>query len=457
MCIKNEEFCIKTDELCRTKGKFGQEIDFRHDLEDFVRCDFNRRTLICAIQNLDFLLKNVDFIIKNSYGLDRSDDSDEKLEERMCASVRDPSIGRQIPVILLCFGGGPGTLSTVIKAMHSRRPILFFYGSGRVTDLICGWREIYLRGVKTKLDQEEIYEQQLEFAVTEISLGPSNVTEADVEKWRKNLDEIVVYEEISMFDFRSTDAAAEKLVMGSKKNSANPLLPLLLSAIFDSKGVLDTGKVPLAIRYNNHEQLTKRLQNKGLIITDKDDPTKDSRHLVYAAFYDQAKIVSEMIATGYSLDALDQLIALEIKQEAVFQSLHSFGSKFDDQRPPNSWRSMQKKHQKMKLRSTSDATILSEWKKLKSAEKDLIIDREVKRVGWDKLPFLPGWTYAVVAQKSGAKIMLPYGTLFRSLAASGYTSSTGLGGEINIDGAAKSTTGLSVDAACAVRVSHLND
>jgi CRP-like cAMP-binding protein len=377
-----------------SNGKWGTEIEFRHDLEEFV-----------------------------SYGLDRSDQNIEMLEKTMHESAKRSDIGRQIPVILLCYGGGPGTFNTVLAAVRSCRPILFFVGSGRITDLICAWRNIHLRGKRHKTSREEVFEEQMAHCtdITNVADFPGvPFRTEDIMKWRDKLDEIVLYDEIHLFDFHSTDAA-DKLVMASKKHTSNPLLPILLGAIFDSKGVLESGKVPLAIRYNNHEQVTKRLQHKGLIITDHDDPTNDSRHLIYAAFYDQAKIVSEMIATGYSIEALDQLICLELKQEMVYQSLHAPFAQWD-RLPPKSWRMMQKNHQQMKLKSTSDSSILMEWKKLSLIEQEMIINREVKRVGWEKLPFLPGWTYSVVAQKPGANTVVPVGTTFRSSASKAFST-----------------------------------
>ena len=66
------------------------------------------------------------------------------------AEVQDAKSKRSIPVICVCFGGGPGTIKVLAGAVHSGRPIILVQGSMRVTDCI-----VQLVALKHKLKKEE--------------------------------------------------------------------------------------------------------------------------------------------------------------------------------------------------------------------------------------------------------------------------------------------------------------
>jgi hypothetical protein len=99
---------------------FGAEIEVRHELEDFV--SFRRDAAGKPVVRL------VHDIVENQQ-------SDSK---------------RSIPVICVCFGGGPGSVKTLQDAMYSGRPIILVKGSRRITDCVVALVEL-----KTKFLKQE--------------------------------------------------------------------------------------------------------------------------------------------------------------------------------------------------------------------------------------------------------------------------------------------------------------
>ena len=90
------------------------------------------------------------------------------------------------------------------------------------------------------------------------------------------------------------------------------MLPVVLRAIFESPTVQQRNQLPLAIRYNDHNNVKKVLDNAGIKMCDNpaDELAVDGRQLIYAAFYDNAKIVREMLQGGFEVKHLDHLICL---------------------------------------------------------------------------------------------------------------------------------------------------
>lgn len=57
------------------------------------------------------------------------------------STVNDPTTSnakKQVPVVVVCVQGGPGTVKTVISAIEANSPVLIVKGSGKAADLIAG-------------------------------------------------------------------------------------------------------------------------------------------------------------------------------------------------------------------------------------------------------------------------------------------------------------------------------
>ena len=48
---------------------------------------------------------------------------------------------RSVPVICLVFGGGVGTIATMIEAKESGNPVVVMEGTGRVADVLSRWKD----------------------------------------------------------------------------------------------------------------------------------------------------------------------------------------------------------------------------------------------------------------------------------------------------------------------------
>jgi hypothetical protein len=98
---------------------FGAEIEVRHELEDFV-----------------------------SFRRDAAGHKSARLVKEITENQQSDS-KRSIPVICVCFGGGPGTIRTFEAAMYSGRPIILVKGSMRITDCVVALVEL-----KKKMEDE---------------------------------------------------------------------------------------------------------------------------------------------------------------------------------------------------------------------------------------------------------------------------------------------------------------
>lgn len=112
---KNHSHYILVDAGSHTD--FGAEITFRHELEDFV-----------------------------SFRRDSTGHYPARLAHEIAKEQKSDS-KRSIPVICVCFGGGPGSVETLQAAMNSGRPIIVVKGSMRIADCVVGLFELKMKDV----------------------------------------------------------------------------------------------------------------------------------------------------------------------------------------------------------------------------------------------------------------------------------------------------------------------
>jgi hypothetical protein len=118
-----------------------------------------------------------------------------------------------------------------------------------------------------------------------------------------------------------------------------------------------------------------------------------------------------MLQSGFDVSQLDQLIALEIKQEMCCQKLleHRQNSNWHDE-PMPSW------EEKLHRQGITSDEVKVEWSNLSSEEQIAITVEEVRRVTWDKMAFVNGWMYRVIVQVDDlSKTKVTAGTVFRQV------------------------------------------
>lgn len=185
------------------------------------------------------------------------------------------------------------------------------------------------------------------------------------------------------------------------------MLPVVLRAIFESPTVQQRNQLPLAIRYNDHNNVKKVLDNAGIKMSDNpaDELAVDGRQLIYAAFYDNAKIVREMLQGGFEVKHLDHLIALEIRQEMARQQLLQQGAKSSccgiawkrggqpwHSAPMPGWKEREHRH------GHDEEAADKRWSALPVDTQVSYALQEIQSVTWDKMAFVPGWTYRTICQ-----------------------------------------------------------
>ena len=233
--------------------------------------------------------------------------------------------------------------------------------------------------------------------------------------------EVAGYSQLHVFDLFKKVAASD-----NKTSVDNPMLPVVLRAIFESTTIEQRNQLPLAIRYNDHVNVKKVLTHAGIQRnTDQaHELTVDGRQLIYAAFYDNAKIVREMLRSGFDVSQLDHLIALEIKQEMCCQKLLEYkgsDAAWHDE-PMPTWA------EKLHRQGITASEVKAEWSNLPKDEQITRTLYEVKKVAWDKMAFVNGWMYRVIVQVNDVdvKAKVKAGTIFRQTGAKDCQPFTGL-------------------------------
>ena len=163
-----------------------------------------------------------------------------------------------------------------------------------------------------------------------------------------------------------------------------------------------------------------------------EEMTTDSRLLVFAAFHDQADLCRGLADWGFDIEQIDNLILLELHQMAQMQVLKAVKAtrKYmytSDARavcdarnasdralaitesldPPLAWlrntrrfKSYPNKVQQdewLALSSHDQVNVLKkDWDLISNQKQREIVSDEIRRIGWDKMPWVPGWTFRAV-------------------------------------------------------------
>jgi hypothetical protein len=280
-------------------------------------------------------------------------------------------------------------------------------GSGRACDLIAEW--IKLAG---QPDASGKHDQLCRSFLLENKMTPYPETDEKMALLHKKvshftqvMDTIAAYESLHFFDLFDIDADTTH---HSKQSDSQTLLAVVLKSIFDSVYVEERVKLPLAIKFDDRDEVKKVLRQQGLE-TNQDkskELSSDARPLIYAAFYDQDVVVRELIGAGFALQQLDQLILLELHQLGEQQTLKHGGplepprrwveerlkrqTKPNEPHPGRSWESRSWENE---LIQQQDELIQQEWTDMTQAQRLGVVKDDVRNVTWSKLPYLNGWSY----------------------------------------------------------------
>jgi hypothetical protein len=298
------------------------------------------------------------------------------------------------PVVVLCFGGGPGTLNQLAGA--GSKPIIIVRGSERAAEFVDDWSrwESKMAATLDDVEKARLRDAQLEHAQRNLreDLAGANATTYidtenqevkpdwwDVSRFVEILQKLGQHEQLSFFDMNQT------VGMHTKKNlRLNPMLPKILDGVLRSTSIKTSVKLPLAIRINDADYVNVALSNQGLkkySVGSAAEWSEDARPLIYAAFHDHGKVLDTLIQTGFELGQLDALISLELQRTLDEPFL------IRRNEPPPWWIQSERDRD-----GTIDPDLIeARWRKLNMDEKKKIY----RTVNWSMMPSLEGWKFSV--------------------------------------------------------------
>eukprot|EP01050_Picozoa_sp_SAG11_P016094 SAG11_NODE_2155_length_3735_cov_2.677668_2_plen_907_part_00 len=239
---------------------------------------------------------------------------------------------RAVPIVVLCYGGGPMTMKTLVAA--GEKPLIIVRGSGRAAQFVDDWVR-FNEQVKvartsqggTQVEVEILLQRQRQVAEASIRRDVAGANKADydivaastekpawwdVSEFIRCLQTLGLHEQLNFFDILHISEEKDS----DMKSKMNPMLPILTRSIFDSVTIRSSVKLPLAIRLND-KQMVRRILGQNIAI-DRQDPTElvgNSRLLIYAAYHDLGAIVESMLEFGFDIEMLDHLIKIEVERE----------------------------------------------------------------------------------------------------------------------------------------------
>lgn len=307
-------------------------------------------------------------------------------------AAQKKSIYRTIPIVMLCYGGGPQTLR-LLNSVGST-PIIIVRGSSRSAQFIESWVEMEAAKFEHRTNPEAVMQlthlqrkqakRELRADFASVQRPPTTYRDVvalsekptwwNVDSFLDALQKLAAHEHLHFFDINQTTTVRTK-----KKVRLNPLLPPLLDSIVKSTQVMDSVKLPLAIRLNHEKDVQTLCSRQGIAIgLGETDITRDSRLLIFAAFHDRGRVAERLLETGFDVSQLDQLIVVELQRMLDEPQLIQSNS------PPAWWIKSQFKHD-----DADPHLIAARWRK--TADKKTVC----RQIDWDMLPSLAGWTFLV--------------------------------------------------------------
>lgn len=342
---------------------------------------------------------------------------------------------RSIPVVCLVHGGGMNSVQVVMNHIECHDPILIIRESGRAADLLSEWkllsderRRMLVRGQEPWQENAKMRARARSWMMKEVrrwrhadkdkgdSGEDSPELQAEIDGFITQLDRIVEYPDLHFVDVSAEDS--KHAGAGAQLDKASTaILPTVLQSIANSSTVTHKVKLPLAIRYNDTKMIKQILRDEGLTMkSGGDELSADARPLLFAVFYDQADIASELLDCGFDMQAIDQLILLELNQNAQMTKLDRLETKKEDIPCPPSWEEQRRHEISLSATfveraqweggdmSTEDKyeaqmqRVRQDWKEIAREQQLLIAKKAASAVTWDKLPLLPGWSFQVIAR-----------------------------------------------------------
>eukprot|EP01052_Picozoa_sp_SAG31_P019238 SAG31_NODE_1395_length_8516_cov_4.162885_5_plen_1018_part_00 len=299
-------------------------------------------------------------------------------------------IQRTVPIIVLCYGGGPQTMKTLVAA--GDKPIIIVAGSGRCAQFVEDWVKVERQKDSLKRQsgnaaaEETLTRHQKEAAETCIrrdfaKINRKNFVDVrlqskkpdwwDVGAFIEYLTHLGVHQQLSFFDIARISEGKM-----SAKQRLNPMLPILTSSVFKSSTVKDYVKLPLAIRLRDKTEVS-RLLSKDIAMNRKSltELSGNSRLLIYAAYHDLGSIVDTLLECGFDESQLDQLIMLEVERELSMRRLE--GNHPDWYQPPGA--------------DEEEKDLL--WRNMSVEEQRKIC----RRITWNMLPDLQGRSFDITS------------------------------------------------------------
>ncbi len=300
-------------------------------------------------------------------------------------------IYRTIPIVMLCYGGGPQTLR-MLRSVGST-PIIVVRGSSRSAQFIESWIEAETAKFENRKNPEAVmqlthqqrkqakYELRADFA--SVQRPPTTYRDVaalsekpkwwNVDSFLDALQKLAAHEHLHFFDINQTTTVRTK-----KKVRLNPLLPPLLDSIVKSTQVMDSVKLPLSIRLDDEKDVKTLCDRQGIAMgLGQTDITRDSRLIIFAAFHDRARVAERLLETGFDISQLDQLIVVELQRMLDEPKLIQSNS------PPSWW-------VKQQFKIDADPELISlRWRK--TADKKSVF----RQIDWEMLQSLAGWTFLV--------------------------------------------------------------
>ena len=304
-------------------------------------------------------------------------------------------IKRTVPIVMLCYGGGPFTIHTL--ASSGEKPIIIVSGSLRAAQYIEDWCKMETQKAAKRNDPQAVerldmlQKQQARKSLRMDFAGANKTTFEAVEEhavkpqWWNVESFIVALTKLGQHAYMHFfDISQTATVKTNKKIRLNPMLPPLLDSIVKSAQVKQDVKLPLAIRLNHEDDVKTLCDAHGIALANaKQEISFDSRLLVFAAFNDQGKVVERLLDTGFKIHNLDVLIALEIQRELDRPKL------VKEDEPPAYW--VAKQFQAGQYSSPAELAqlVATRWRKVESKE------TVYRAISWNMMPSLPGWLMMV--------------------------------------------------------------